>query len=553
MQAPESQARYLRKLDAWVTQIYVYYKDSEADNIIERLVFNFPEQKESRIRWRLEVHREYCSMTIFYSLSPQEINEIKSEQTVEDVSKQITGSPALQNLLDRLTDWKKTFVTRVNQSFLTYLTSFGPRIMENPKGKIYQALIEDINIAVATRRLPKWDDKSSGRKGGSTRHTEFRRFVESTAPRIIADYFGVVAPIDIFLPFAQGSDCDIFPSPASSGFSDSDQDAEGKRRKANALIDNILSDDRMRMRLIRGRDPENIVACYLFDGHFLFLSPMGARMPFEEDSIQLTMGDRSPALFWIFYPSPQGNQSEIGKIERETGRRISRVLYIINVIGTTRIAALHNMKRMKDFSQRLRRLELGALALRENSGEEAIVNSATFRRELMAAESNIKESIIYRSSRTAYYTNIMNGMLRDASIVNIPSWQGLSNFLDRRLEPSLSYLSGLGRRYESLNTLVSNEYTLSLGAQIYKIQKYSDRLLVWLALYYLPHAFENVGKAALAFYDMALDSKSEKVSIYDMTIKEIWNLPELMLSVGVLSVITVVMLRSLRKFIGRRK
>ncbi len=551
LESGAEQIVHLQRIDHWVDQIYKYYKDTETPNVVQRLVFHFQEVDANRL-WRLEVHREYSAVTIFHSLDDSDVNAIRDEEQTINVPRSITSSPYVQHIVDEINNRKASFVDCLIASTHQFFLVFGEVLAAGEDASAA------INESVLSRRLshPQIPRRRVDRE-------RFERYKKNTVPQIMADYFGIVLPISVFQDKSGSRDVDFFPDVESEGLADPSQDRSGKLLRAANFLDEVLSESVMKTRLIRRRNPANTVACYLLDGHFLFISPLGARQDDGPNQGQpMGLGpdemDKSAGLFWVFYRDFR----RLGRHPRNergypTDRRASRLLYMLNVIGTTRIAALHNMQALKDFSQRLRRLESEAINLRLHGGRRAIVDSRRFRMKLMDAERRVNESIIYRASRTSYYQDIMQIHIEDTRAIAIPSWQKLDNYIRRRLAPSLSYLASLGTRYESLNRLVVNEYAINIGAQIYRIQFIADSLIAVLALYYTPHALENVGRSLKFLWEMFVEDRVKAGDVMGSApLKAVVSvMPEMLVTIGVLFVLALYLFNIaliLRRWVGRR-
>jgi hypothetical protein len=451
-------------IETWVDQINLYYNDSEDTALVEKLVFHFDEGPEANAIWRLEVHREFCTITIFSQLTEPEISTFTEEVKLKPADGR-PRPPLMNDKFEHLTAMKLAFARHVTDCYI------------QQRG-----------------RAPR-EEVTDGRWGNPD------------SLKIFVDYIGVTLPISALGRSIEESK--IFPAVESNGFSDTAEKVQSdKFKRANALLNEILRGPDLRKRFVRHADPANMVACYVFLGHFLLISGLGSR---DESVPHSTVGDQSPGVFWLFYEDHLDPKVHDPVLAADaTNRRASRLIYMLNTIGTARIAALFNMKKMKDFSQRLRGLELQALELRKTDNRErhsndAVEKSLDFRKDLAAAENRVKESILYRANRTGYYRTIMNNLIADLGIESVPSWQGLDKFIRRRLDPSISYLAKLGERYEALNTLIANEWAISMGYKVYEFQKIADFLFPVLILYYLPHATESLGKGGanlvrFAFY-----------------------------------------------------
>ena len=534
----------------WVRQIYLYYHDQENVSLVEKLVFNFEEDTREgrRVLWRLEVHREYCSITIFYELDKADLNEIASEKLTPESADNINACPRINAIFLELTARKLHCTEYVRNGLVKFFYAYARAIVEN------RHIGAEVSKAIETDELPKRDALTE------EEHESFNVLVNANLPKILLDYFGVILPISTFKS-GFGQSQDVFPDIESHGFTDKPAATPAKMRAANLFLSERLASPLLRQKLIRNANILNVVACFLFNGHFLYVSSIGHRIDSDDKTPE---PDNSPSTFWLFYKDFNRSRAhgEDGYLASSTDRRASRLIYNLHTIATVRIAALYNMKAMKDFSQRLRRLELMALNLRKNTGKDAIKQSLAFREQLVAAEERVGESIIYRAARTGYYLSIMRTLVEDSTIVSIPSWQNLENFIRRRLEPSLGYLAGLGARYEALNDLFSAEYTLNIGGQIYEFQKIADMLFYVLALYYAPHAMENIGKL-FQIAPEALTHAAEVVFfVDDPTVKGPWSymrylgrhaaentdclvsaLPEIFLTAGVIGVAVFAFIR----------
>lgn len=603
----DARAERLKTLRRWVNQLYLYYDESQSTPLVEKLVFHFDHDPdlvdEARVVWRLEVHREYTSITIFRQLKDAEISAMRQETEEFSEPDAVSNSKVVDSILREVTSLKLNLLEAVGERVKALFSVFGRRMLSGQSwvrrteetieaileeavedklpspelpprssiddaASIFWALAHELGSAArngwaalfygerdrirtrevraearakAAANLGRFAYFAARKAAGAAVIEEMRQqemlphylipdaLVSDSQLNVVVDYHGFVLPKDVFRQRVGRPNMDFFPEISSEGLQAAPEKRAARLSGASEFLSNLMDDEIVRGRLIRDVPAANIVACFVFDGHFLFISTIGQRRDAEG-------GDRSPGMYWLFYDSFRRKTAD--QEDTPTDRRASRLVYMLNTIGTARVAALYNMKPMKDFSQHLRALEQNAIGLREFEGGEAIRRSQRFRRRLRDAEREVKESIIYRASRTAYYQSILRTQMQDARIIPIPSWQGLEAFIRRHLDPSISYIAGLGQRYESLNRLASDEYILNIGGRIYKFQSIADGLIIILTLYYLPNAMENMGRALKWFHGNQADIGRHipVASRFNELLASNWlwaELPEILLTIGV--------------------
>lgn len=397
-------------------RVFARYDYGENDLAGERLLFEFVRPQQEGVTWRLEIHREYVVVTLFTPIRLRTVGR------------------TLEAEVDLSDGRASSLVRRVE------LTSDGP---SRPVGDVFFDRSDEPNgVESALRGVANELLKAIAACA--------RQSFESAdlAPRIMTHLFGCVLPWTAFAGYARDpSRRPEFPDPNSRSLlareTPGGADATaGASRFLTAIWPDLKSD-------FLNRPRSDVVACYLQQGHALFVSSMGFRR---------SQSDVTPSRYLILHRDdpawePLGGPSGV-PLAGTAAWRLSRLISRIHDLGVSRIAALRRHADLKNFAQYLSHIEnelqrfstLGA-ALSEDA--RARSGSLTdIKREFLERAEGFGESLVNRSLRSRYYLETTKTLQEDLAIIGVPGWTSYDQFLRRRVYNTMGEISSLAERYE---------------------------------------------------------------------------------------------------------
>ena len=445
-----------------------YYDYDNPNNLDERLVFEFDEPVYERT-WRLEIHEEYIVVSIFAGLT--------FIRRHEDAPGNRDAGPNIDHLFRRRSPIEADGIT---QADWTYLTT-------HP-----EALFKDVADHCRTAR----DDFFNALKTWQRTFTEAKNSPGlRRGPEIFANYYGCILPwtampMGLELP----ADFPVFSSAESSHLPHLDGKRDDTFRRANQYLSRIrnskLGD------VLFGPHKPDFAASYLDYGSSFFVSSLGSRHG------EL---DRSPGSFLLLFDDrptgpppvqPSGRTSD--ELGVEMSYRIGRTVALLFDLGVLRLAALRNMRYMKDFDPFLRSIERSLQYVPES---EAVDQSLLTRiwKVIQKHTNIVPEPVSYRAARTKYYQSSISAALAALHTFEIPGWHTYSTIIQRRLMVSIQNLVDIGERFDGVQRRLTNMSLSIRNLELLNIQKNGDALAKLFSLYYIPAIFKEIVQSIFDF------------------------------------------------------
>lgn len=236
---------------------------------------------------------------------------------------------------------------------------------------------------------------------------------------------------------------------------------------------------------------KEIIGCTLFRNRAVYMSPLGAP-PVHSGAI---IDNCRPLYFAVAVH--ENNRWQIG-----------RIIHRLNTLGTLRLLALRDFKKLKDASDSIREVgEALDLAARQtddaNHTTEGRIDAehnrlVQHKKKIDSIGLNIAGHISYRVYRSRYRAQQFDIQLSDLHVERIEAWQPYDEFVKRRLYPAFDFISRIGERYERLNENYQRQL-LSLNSEM---QSTSGQHLVHIQDEVLEsHAFQHIIESiALGYY-----------------------------------------------------
>jgi hypothetical protein len=164
----------------------------------------------------------------------------------------------------------------------------------------------------------------------------------------------------------------------------------------------------------------------------------------------------------------------------ELGRLVER----INNMGTLRLAAIHNVAKLQDASDRLR----GLYDLWQTNSHASDFDAKKLAIDIEKLGSNIDAGLTYRIERSAYYVKSFDTILRGLREKRLEGFQPYRSFVQRRMGGTFDFIARIGIRYRELRSEVEltlerqrtekitrlHEAAVSLNLKTEKIQESID-------------------------------------------------------------------------------
>jgi len=244
------------------------------------------------------------------------------------------------------------------------------------------------------------------------------------------------------------------------------------------------------------------VVNYMLDGRVLYLSALAPQLPDTEDN------DRIPVEYVIFV-----NRKMEGSDVLVNRRQLGRLIATLHLLGTVRIAAVKDIKRLHDVGRLLTHLDTVTQDARDtisNNTPVAMAKIEEAHRKLNEITSGFLQTgcgLSYRIERSRYYVKQFSKYCAFLRIKRLEGFQPYSQFIERRLGDEYDYINRLGIRYErAANTIVAlDQNYLAMSAattakntsnaedRIHKIQEWGEFALIGaLVPYYLTNLFQKM-------------------------------------------------------------
>ncbi len=239
---------------------------------------------------------------------------------------------------------------------------------------------------------------------------------------------------------------------------------------------------------------EFVVSRYL-DGRVIYMSALGAQPSPYFGGADQRQDDQVP-LYYLLYAKPYS--------EWQLGRLVNH----LNQMGTLRLAAIQDLRKLRGISKDLRKLEIPRGGLEDSFSrarssaylrkwERAIFRSLNdMTRWEQKYQENQKRadgralvnpgSIIFRIERARYYIKQFDEGMQFLRIRRVEGYQPYGAFMKRHIGTTFDFIDRLGVRLERTERRVNDQSTALLSRMLVELQRDAD-ILVWviLAPYYL--------------------------------------------------------------------
>jgi hypothetical protein len=450
-------------------RIFGYYNYDNPNNLNERLVFEFDEAVYERT-WRLEIHNEYIVVSIFAGLT--------FARRATDIQTPDTSHPDIDHLFRRRSCAGSDGPTKSDWAYI----GANPDALFTEVADHCRSARDDFFNA-----LRDWQRQFTGtRKSPGLRK----------GPEMFANYYGCILPWTAMpMGIDRQSDFVVFSHPESTSLPHVDGKRDDTFRRVNQYLGSIR--DSKVGDVLFGPHKPDFAASYLDYGTSLFVSSLGSRRG------EL---DRSPGSFLLLYDDEPANLPELcpsgltsDDLDVEMSYRLGRTVARLFDLGVLRLAALRNMRYMKDFEPFLREIERELQGVPDFDVVDDSLLSALWR-EIQKHTSHLPEPIAYRAARTKYYQSNMTAILGALHTIEIPGWHTYSTILQRRLMVSIQNLGDIGDRFDGVQRRLTN-ISLSLrNLELLKIQKGGEALAKLFSAYYIPSIFRELSEVAYDFF-----------------------------------------------------
>lgn len=391
-------------------------------------------------RWRLEIHREYICITFFVPI------DLRISRPNEVLCIDVDGIEKAQMLLGS--------------------HDYGERV--------FKFLYDDMQRRIGKEMNKLGDDLKTwcGRE----------QVEESVEPRLFADFLGAIVPWSCFAPCVPKADYPKFPNVEARGVRPADIDHFGSSagRFLHGLWDKGLS------AWLLGSDKDDCVACFMQEGHSIYVSNVGKRSGVD---------DQSPLKYLIMYSDQPVSalayrEGEVSPLEIRTNHddlksswRLCRFIGRLHDLGVVRLAALKNLRRMKRFNHFLRDVEYRVQEIDPTLDRNRSLSAID--REIHDRAAAVGESVYHRSLRANYYLMQMRNIVEDIGIIGIPGFQDYRQFIRRYLYQSVESIAGVGIRYRRVVEQMGTKHGISNAASLLNIQRIADATASIIVLYYI--------------------------------------------------------------------
>lgn len=368
----------------------------------EVLSFECAREPNSPIAIRVEVHREYFSLTLFYHL---EFEALEKEVTVL--------APALSACCPALS------------------VTLGRDQIDIERGVL------DVVFGEVRERLLQYVNAESMCLFGNIE----RLFPECT----FANFHGCTLPAALVCGPA------IAP-PLLSDHSDVELQKQCFAPTQQFLV--ALWPQLRRVLFAPGTD--DVTACYMQRGHAIYVSSLGAQSgPRELDDLRYVLfyndgGDSDkPASTGFDWQSPR----------RQRSWRISRLVFRLHEAGTLRLAALRKLRRLRQAMHDLTLVEqhVAKKAWPSYLGLDFGHHVRRATEKLFGISADLGEPVEYRLSRSSYYFRRAKAHINEVGDVKIPGWQSYHEFLQRRVYLTYEQISGIGGRIDRVLQFIQTQ------------------------------------------------------------------------------------------------
>lgn len=366
-------------------------KQSEQDERDEVLSFECMPHLDARFALRVEVHKEYFSLTAFYGLDIKPIEDGKVAITAPELSPQFPAADFQADAFGKSANVVDIIYGPIHRRLLTYLNS------------------EPISLGATLQALfPK---------------CTFVNFHGSTLP--VVAFHGRVD----------------FPRESQDGPNREFGDAH-----------KFLADMWPQLRRTLFLRSDDMIACYMQNGKAIYLSSLGSQVnPRALDDLRYTLIYEDESLR-DQNTDPARLEEELTEkqLQRQINWRLSRLMYRLHEAGTLRLAGLRKLRRLRQAMTELTSIEQEVVRKAWPSSYGFFFSNRIreITERLFALSTIVGEPIQYRLSRSDYYFIRSQAQVRELGVVKIPAWQSYSEFLERRVYQTYAQINGMTGRID---------------------------------------------------------------------------------------------------------
>ncbi|GAM97232.1 hypothetical protein U91I_00857 [alpha proteobacterium U9-1i] len=241
---------------------------------------------------------------------------------------------------------------------------------------------------------------------------------------------------------------------------------------------------------------DDVIACYLQHGHAIYVSSLGS----QSSAVEI-----DDLRYVLFYNGVSSAPEQLPLLEqhlwkapdRQKNWRVSRLVYRLHEAGTLRLAGLRKLRRLRRSMVRLAGAEqhvvehawpnfLGLLFARH-------VKRTTEMLFQIGAE--IGEPIQYRLSRSRYYFHRARSNVEEMGIEKIPGWQSYSEFLKRRVYLTYEQIDAMGPRMDRVLRFIQTQNDALRNAQAIFWQFMGALAAIIVLPYYVGDLFDKMNIA----------------------------------------------------------
>jgi hypothetical protein len=186
--------------------------------------------------------------------------------------------------------------------------------------------------------------------------------------------------------------------------------------------------------------------CYMLDGRAMYMSALAPQLPDSSDDERIPL----ECIVYAHQHVPiNAKRASVNKWE------LGRLVNQLHRLGTLRLAALKDVKLLRDARRPLGQLELIMENARESAARDE-KNVMTLIQEAHKMLNTIYSDFVkkaccelsYRIDKSRFYIGQLRPNVKFLRITRLEGYQPYDQFVERRLGGEFDFIDGLGRRYE---------------------------------------------------------------------------------------------------------
>lgn len=361
------------------------------------LAFECAEHADSPLAIRVEVHKEYFSITLFYRLDVR----CENKQRTTIVAPELSPSIAAQ-----------TIECNFNEG--------DSGVLDEMFGAVHRRLLAHVNSP----------------------SIQLYATIERLFPRCtFANFHGCTVPVIAF----GTNDSPEFCAPWD-GVLDSEDFARTQSFLAKMWP--------QLQRTVFGSS-DDVIASYLLDGHAIYVSSLGSQSsPRDIDDLRYVLFFEDDQHM----PKPPGDLTE-EDVQRQRNWRMSRLIYRLHEAGTLRLAGLRKLRQLRQGMHELTKIEHQVVkkAWPSYIGFSFAHEVRKATEKLFKLGASLGEPIQNRLSRSAFYFERSQAHVNALGVVKIPGWQSYKEFLERRVYNTYHQINAMGPRIDRLLRFIQTQ------------------------------------------------------------------------------------------------